>query len=61
MFQLSVLIFEFFDLIFLDAQKDVLFLKVLFEEDVVDFVPLLNYHKVIIGVGQLADIVLKLD
>lgn len=61
MFQLSVLIFEFFDLIFLDAQKDVLFLKVLFEEDVIDFVPLLNHYKVIIGVGQLADIVLKLD
>ena len=58
--QLSVLVLQFLDFILLDAHDDVFLFQVLFEEDVVNFIALLDHYQVIVGVGQLTDIVLKL-
>jgi hypothetical protein len=44
----------------LDAEENVFFVYILFEEDVVDLIPLLDNDEIVVSVSQLADIVLEL-
>lgn len=61
LFEFPVLVLQFFDLVLLYPEQDVLLLQVFLEEDVVHLVPLLHDDQVIVGMGQLAYIVLELN
>lgn len=58
--ELSVLVFEILDFFFEGSDHHVFFVELLFEENVVDFVSLLDNNQIIIGMGQLTNIVFQL-
>jgi hypothetical protein len=58
--EFSILVFQFFDLFLLDADHDIFFLEIFLKEDVIDFVALLHHHEVVVGMRELADVVLEL-
>ena len=58
--QFAVLVFKVFDFLLQGSYHQVFFVKFLFEENVVDFVALLDNNKVVVGMGKLTDVVLQL-
>jgi hypothetical protein len=58
--QFTVLVFKVFDFLLQRSYHQVFFVKFLFEENVVDFVALLHNNKVVVGMGELTDVVLQL-
>lgn len=58
--QLSVLVLQFSDLLLLDSHHNVFLLEILLQKDIVNLVALLHDNQVVVGMGQLADVVLQL-
>ena len=60
LFQLTVLILELLDLVFLYPENYIFFLKIFLQKDVVDLISLLNNDKIIVCMSQLTNIILQL-
>ncbi len=58
--EFSVLVFQIFYFLFQGSYRHILFIKFLFQKNIVHFVSLLDNYQIVVCMGQLTDVVLQL-